>query len=304
MNRLSDPPKRHDVVMIPIIWVAVVLSILVHIAALWLALSRSRPLSTDAREQGRASTPLAVQLAPRATPPASASPAPSPPTLALRAAPRTVVRPPRAKPAPPRPALSKAPAQPLTEPEKSTPRSVVPEAPVTPEPAPKAVPPPAEDLAAYIEARRRARGEPATPTVPDQASAPAESERERRNRIVAANLGLDRTPTFGRDPRNAGGMFEIRELNYDNAEFDFFGFDKDIGRKAKQRFEVRKGNNSDIRIAVVRKMISIIRENVSGDFSWVSQRLGRQVTLSARPGDNAELEDFILHDIFPDARRP
>jgi hypothetical protein len=165
-------------------------------------------------------------------------------------------------------------------------------------------PPPTQDLAAYIEARRRARGAPATPSVPDQANAPAESERERRNRIVAANLGLDRTPTFGRDPRNAGGMFEIKELNYDNAEFDFFGFDKDIGRKARQTFEVRKGDNSDIRIAVVRKMISIIRENVSGDFSWVSQRLGRPVTLSARPGDNAELEDFIMHDLFPDVRRP
>lgn len=165
-------------------------------------------------------------------------------------------------------------------------------------------PPPTEDLAAYIAAQRRARGEPAAPSVPDQASAPAESERERRNRIVAHNLGLDRTPTFGRDPRNAGGMFEIRELNYDDAQFDFYGFDKDIGRRTTQRFEVRKGDNSDIRIAVVRKMISIIRENVSGDFTWESQRLGRQVTLSARPGDNAELEDFILHDVFPDVRRP
>mgnify|MGYP000188239126 CR=1 FL=1 len=93
-------------------------------------------------------------------------------------------------------------------------------------------------------------------------------------------------------------------MNYDNAEFYFFGFDKDIGRNAKQRIEVSKGNNSDIRIAVVRKMISIIRENVSGDFTWVSQRLGRQVRLSARPEDNAGLEDFIMHDIFPDARQP
>jgi hypothetical protein len=28
------------------------------------------------------------------------------------------------------------------------------------------------------------------------------------------------------------------------------------------------------------------------------------VTLSARPGDNAGLEDFIMHDVFPDPRQP
>jgi hypothetical protein len=302
MNRLSDPPKRHDVVTIPILWIAVLLSILVHVAALWVVLTRARPLTMNASERGRAST-LAVQLEPRAAPAARAAPAPSPPRIALRATPRPVIRPPREKPAAPRPAIPKVPPPPLAVPDRSAPRSVVPEPPAAP--APEAMPPPpAVDLAAYIAAQRRARGEPSTPSVSDAGNEPQETERERRNRIAAANLGLDRTPTFGRDPRNAGGMFQITELNYDNAEFYFFGFDKDIRRNAKQRIEVRKGDNSDIRIAVVRKMISIIRENVSGDFTWVSQRLGRQVRLSARPEDNAELEDFIMHDIFPDPRQP
>ena len=127
---------------------------------------------------------------------------------------------------------------------------------------------------------------------------------ERRNRIVAENLGLNRTPTFGADPRSAGGIFEISELHYDEAQFYFFGLDKDIGRNARQLIDVRKGNYSDIRIAVVRKMISIIREEVSGDFVWMSHQSGRRVTLSARPGDTAELEEFIMRDVFPDARRP
>ncbi len=304
MNRLSDPPKRHDVVTIPILWIAVLLSILVHVAALWVVLTRARPLAMNASERGRAST-LAVQLAPRAAPAVSAAPAPPPPRIALRAAPRPVIRPPREKPSAPRPAIPKAPPPPLAVPDRSAPRSVAPEAPAAPAPAPNVMPPPpAVDLAAYIAAQRRARGEAPTPSVGQEGNEPQETERERRNRIAAANLGLDRTPTFGRDPRNAGGMFQITELNYDNAEFYFFGFDKDINRNAKQRIEVRKGDNSDIRIAVVRKMISIIRENVSGDFTWVSQRLGRQVRLSARPEDNAELEDFIMHDIFPDPRQP
>ncbi|MGE5669034.1 MAG: hypothetical protein ACM338_12655 [Betaproteobacteria bacterium] len=287
---------------IPILWIAVVLSILIHVAALWMVLTRARPLAMNAPERGRTST-LAVQLAPRRAPAPSAAPAPSPPKIALRAAPRPVIRPPRAKPVTPRPAAPKPPPLPLAVPDRSAPRSVVPETPAAP--APEAMPPPpAVDLAAYIAAQRRARGEAPAPSASEDGNEPRETERERRNRIAAANLGLDRTPTFGRDPRNAGGLFQITELNYDNAEFYFFGFDKDIGRNAKQRIEVSKGNNSDIRIAVVRKMISIIRENVSGDFTWVSQRLGRQVRLSARPEDNAGLEDFIMHDIFPDARQP
>jgi hypothetical protein len=36
----------------------------------------------------------------------------------------------------------------------------------------------------------------------------------------------------------------------------------------------------------------------------VSRRLGRQIRLSARPGDNAGLEDFIMRDVFPDPHVP
>ena len=47
-------------------------------------------------------------------------------------------------------------------------------------------------------------------------------------------------------------------------------------------------------------MIALIRENTQDDFIWVSQRLGRNVTLSARPRDNAGLEDFMMRDFFPE----
>jgi hypothetical protein len=67
---------------------------------------------------------------------------------------------------------------------------------------------------------------------------------------------------------------------------------------------VRKGENSDIRIAVVRKMIGIIREHESGEFLWESHRLGKQLTLSARARDNAELESFMMQEFFYDVRNP
>ena len=61
---------------------------------------------------------------------------------------------------------------------------------------------------------------------------------------------------------------------------------------------VRLGNNSDMRIAIVRRMIQLIRETEKGDFNWDSYRLGRIVVLSARPEDNGGLEEFMMHEFF------
>jgi len=159
-------------------------------------------------------------------------------------------------------------------------------------------------MASYIEARRRARGESAPATFPGSVSnaPPVEDDNARTNRIVAANLASQRALTFGYDPAQGGGIFQIEHMGYDNAEFLFFGWNKEIRRKTKQLIEVRKGSNSDIRIAVVRRMVAIIREHEQGDFLWESRRLGRDVTLSARARDNAGLEDFMMSEFFPGAR--
>jgi outer membrane biosynthesis protein TonB len=315
------PRRRHDVVVIPTIRIALVLSFLVHVAALWLLLPRLRSL-TEAQSAAPRSS-LAVRIAPRydvvaragvPTPPARASPP------AVEAEPEKPRPPPRVAPKPARPpASAKRPSPPIIARNEPAPRPVAPVPPAVPAPAPSPAPlpgpapapakpapmppAPAQDLASYIAAQRQARGE-AEPSPPGNAGDNGASDIARRDRIVASNLGLDRRATYGNDARNAGGLFQITELGYDAATFWFFGFDKDIKRNARQLIEVRKGANSDIRIAVVRKMISIIRDSVHGDFFWVSQRLGRQVTLSARPEDNAGLEDFILHDVFPDGRLP
>jgi hypothetical protein len=93
-------------------------------------------------------------------------------------------------------------------------------------------------------------------------------------------------------------LFQLKRMGYDDAEFFFNGWDKDIGRVARQLIEVRKGANPDIRLAIVRKMIEIIRAQESGDIVWVSRRMNRQVPLSARPADNAALEDFLMREFF------
>jgi len=65
-----------------------------------------------------------------------------------------------------------------------------------------------------------------------------------------------------------------------------------------QLIEVRKGNAPDIRIAVIRRMIAIIREQENEDFIWESKRLGRNVLLSARHQDTRGLEDFLMREFF------
>ena len=136
------------------------------------------------------------------------------------------------------------------------------------------------------------------------ASAPqqAEDDKDRSNRAVAMNLA-QRKQTFGYDPSKSGGVFEIKRVGYSDAEFLFFGWDKAIRRNTMQLIEVQKGNNSDTKIAIIRRMISIIREYEVEDFLWESQRLGRNVSLSARLRDNAGLEQFLMREFFPEDPR-
>ncbi|HVO88141.1 MAG TPA: hypothetical protein VMV45_06340, partial [Casimicrobiaceae bacterium] len=96
------PTTRHDVVTIPVLWLAIVLSLLVHTGALLLLLDRLelRNLTNDIADLTQKNTSLAVQLEPPAkassepAPPPSAASAPTPPVVAS-------VEPPR-RPPPPR----------------------------------------------------------------------------------------------------------------------------------------------------------------------------------------------------------
>ena len=108
--------------------------------------------------------------------------------------------------------------------------------------------------------------------------------------------------TFGYDPTRRGGVFHIEHLSDDAAEFIFYGWHKAMRRNMAQLIEVRKGGNPNIRIAIIRRMIAIIREYEQDDFVWESQRLGRNVTLSARARDNAGLEDFLMIEFFGEQR--
>jgi hypothetical protein len=295
-------PNRDGVITIRVIWIAFALSLLVHIAALWTSPPLVRNLNFDSTDKLRAGATIIAQLAPATRAEETPPPPPSPPA---RAVPPSRPTPPSQRPAPrPTPAPTPPPpaAPPITRTETIPAPGPAPPPRPTPQPSPpaEATPPPVADLSAYIAARRSERGEPPAPppVLGGPTAKPGETEKERLNRIVAANLGLNKTPTFGDDPKRGGGLFQMKRMGYDDAEFFFNGWDKDIGRVARQLIEVRKGSNPDIRLAVVRKIIEIIRAQEPGDFVWVSRRMNRMVPLSARPADNAALEDFLMREFF------
>ena len=94
------------------------------------------------------------------------------------------------------------------------------------------------------------------------------------------------------------GVFQILGMDDRNARFSFRGWTDNYSNAKRQIIEVRAEPGVDIQRAVVRRMISLIREYYKGDFNWDSHRLGRVVILSARLEDNAGLEDFMIEEFF------
>jgi hypothetical protein len=83
----------------------------------------------------------------------------------------------------------------------------------------------------------------------------------------------------------------------------------DSKRQWREVIEVDAGPGGNLELAMVRRMIELIRSHYSGDFHWESHRLGRTVLLSARVDDQQALEDFLMREFFgtplvnPRARR-
>lgn len=284
IDRYAQYRYRSDVVVIPRIRVTFALSILIHVAALWILLPRL-PLLLPGPDEASPSDRLQVQLAAPAQPAPAQPVPPTPPARETQPILTARARPPGAPPrqAPPKFVVPRPEAPPVATPPPTPPPVVEP---------PKSYPPVEGDFASLIEARRRARGESNTP--------PAESDNERRDRIIASNMPASQSPLGGQQRKRGGGLFEITRMAYDDGEFRFFGWHRDAGRTLPQVIEVRIGTNGDMRIAMVRRMIALIRETEKGDISWDSYRLGRVVELSARPADNAGLEEFMMHEFFDD----
>jgi len=278
------PATRQDVVTIRKVWVTAAVSLLVHMAALLLFVTHPPIPGVEQQAFDQESAPVQVEIA-EAKPPL-----PSPPSAPAEpaAAPSPKTRPPpaRVRP-PPMVAMPRLEAPAIRSPVIAPPQIAAIPAP------PQARPPAQGDFLSFVQANRRARG------VAESAQDNAEVD---FNTKIAANLPGGARGVAAQMPIRGGGMFQMKRMTYDDAAFEFFGWNTEMGRRTPQLIEVRKGTNPNMQIAVVRRIIAIIRQYSKEDFTWDSGRHGRVVTLSARPADTAALEQYLLHDMFDDAR--
>ncbi|HET9652698.1 MAG TPA: hypothetical protein VFP36_10920 [Usitatibacter sp.] len=251
--------------------VALALSIAAHVLLLTLT---PRP-RYDAIGPMTEREPLRVELVARA-PPAEVAPPPTEP----------VVRPPPAPRAAPHPQAHRPPVKPSPAP--PPPVLAVPQpAPVQPPEARR--PAPTFDMAAMIEARRQQR-HAAEEAMERRAEAPPAQDEG------LASLNRNLQTLSGRE--GVGGIFTILHMGTRTGEFAFNGWRPESLRQWREVIEVDAGPGGNLELAMVRRMIELIRTHYTGDFNWQSHRLQRTVVLSARPEDTAELEDFLMREFF------
>ncbi|MFC5459575.1 hypothetical protein [Massilia niabensis] len=220
---------------------------------------------------------------------------------------------PLSKPAPPPP--QKSAVRKPTEPTKTTPPTrprverlpdtitIPDEKPVevakeepTPEPKREEITP-QMDMSEYLAKRRQARG------ATDPSTTTEESEAARGTRNALANIAA--INKRGADDANeSGGVFSISNKTFHSMDLKFRGWNPNFKRRWLTAVTVEQGSEPDVETAVVKKMIELIRREKTGDFDWDSHRLGRVVKMSARPADTAELQAFLMKEMFPEYRPP
>ncbi len=139
------------------------------------------------------------------------------------------------------------------------------------------------DMMALVQANRQRR-EGESRAYPEP-SLPME---DARDAVIKRNLAQQGT----------NGIFQIKEISLRNAQFTFRGWKTNYGNARLELIDVQAGPNESIEIAIIRKMIVVIRRDYNGDFHWLSPRYG-DVIKSARVEDTAELEKFLMEEFFP-----
>jgi hypothetical protein len=255
------------------------LSLLFHIALLLFALEHQ---STPPQEIGTdMNAPLSIRLLP---PSEGASPSPPSPSITMTAprAPKSAGKP-KEKARKDQDVARKKPA-PVAQEKLAI---------VKPQPEqPEAAPTDMMSMLNNARERRRAAG------TPDRNDRENEEPPQDDSAIARANVQHTMQQAQSRGRNDGGGVFQVTFKGVRTAEMIFRGWDERRRDTTRQLLQIDAGLNGNIDTAIVRKMIELIRQRQSGDFSWQSRRLGRVVMLSARVRDDAELEEFLKKDFF------
>ncbi|MFZ6723702.1 hypothetical protein [Undibacterium sp. Ji49W] len=164
-------------------------------------------------------------------------------------------------------------------------------------PPPQVNAPPEMDMMAMVNAARERRRAAETAAAQENEGARQAGRGMSPQEVAEANVRRSMQQAQG---KGGSGVFELISTSTRMASFSFRGWNtRSIPSGGKQFFEVDAGLGGDVHLAVVRRMIEIIRMEYKGDFSWESRRLGQVVRKSARLEDSAELESFLLKEFFP-----
>ncbi|MBI1835455.1 MAG: hypothetical protein HYR92_06875 [Burkholderiales bacterium] len=169
-----------------------------------------------------------------------------------------------------------------------------------PPPPPEKIETPPMDMAEMIKAARERRQQVETQAAAENQAAQQGNRGMSPQERAEANVRRSMQQANGQD--GTSGVFQIISKSVRMGTFSFRGW-KVNSNGWKQTIEVDAGLGGNIDLAMVRKMIEIIRTHYKGDFRWESQRLGRVVNLSARVEDSGELEKFMLEE-FPEFATP
>ncbi len=155
----------------------------------------------------------------------------------------------------------------------------------------------APDMQAYVNAARARRQAAEGFTGRESAEAASSEHEPSEDEIRMTRVKRNLNP-------GTNGVFQILNMDARTAAFSFHGWTTDSSNSRREYIQVELGTNSDIEIAIVRKMIELIRRYYKGNFNWESQRLDRIVSLSARAEDNASLEEFMVKEFFGARSQP
>lgn len=275
--------------------VAAVVMLLLHGLVLWLILyhQNKMPLPLPGSREVETTLMMIPNTPDRSSRPQRARGIDVPPKPVAKPRPPTPQRQAAVRPSGPRPTSEPAiTQQPLTRT-------------VPPQPKPQPPAPPADDFSSRLAARQQQRAEAESQERDTQAArgTPEQQDNERGKQVALANIASS-MKSAGIEKDSGGGLFQLQSVGAHHAEFLFRGWKKEASRNWSQVLSVEQGSEEDVRIAVVKKMIEIIRQHTQDDFTWDSRRLGKKITLSAKPEDAAGLQQFLLREFFPDYSPP
>ncbi|MDO8179639.1 MAG: hypothetical protein Q7T62_15470 [Undibacterium sp.] len=194
----------------------------------------------------------------------------------------------------------KIPAKPVraSRPIKPTTPVIVSEEMASLPPPPEKITPPELDMSTMLNAARERRRATQEVAQENQEAQPGNRGMSPQD-AAEANVRRSMQQASGRQGTN--GVFQIISKSTRMASFSFRGWKATANNSWRQVIEVDAGLGGNVELAIVRRMIELIRTHYTGDFSWDSQRLGRVINLSARPQDSAELENFMMKEFFGNA---